>query len=1743
VSEAMPKDDARERQIIPLERRADRELFPLSMNQRDMWFQSQIHSQRGLNNVCVQVTLEGPLNVEFFRQAWQAVVDRHDTLRTVFVEREGVPYQKILPRVLVDFSAHDLSDKTATTQTGLVQALERELVGQQFDFGTGPLFRFALARLDSARHVFLFIFSHLILDGIYMSQIFEQVGASYEMLSRGEDGALSPISVQYPDFAARQNELLQQGLLKEHEGYWRDQLQAPLPAMELPTDRASRRVTSFDLGVMDRDVPDAVYQQLKSFRKRYRTTLFRTVLAAFQVLLQQLVGEKDLLLGVPFTTLPAHWPELLGFFGHLVPVRANMEGMARFTDVLADVNRQLKEAQQHVEYPLFEAVRGLKISRDPHRPLFPVVISQVKALESEMSGVRMNMVSRFVQGGVYHLWLTVRELKDGLSLGFYYNRELLSGKPLELIADCMQELLSRIAAQPEALLSRFEALPISETARVLNFGDGGAGRADGLWVEQSIAEFAREHPQAPAVTDRNGELTYGELNCRANRLANWLRSAGVGSESKVGIMGRRSIGMLVTILGVMKAGAAYVPLDPKDPEERMLGMMKDAGLTWLAVDRESAEFGRSLSRAIGCGTLSWDESLQEGIVCSSEWSLSSAEEPPVLKFSGKELAYIFYTSGSTGIPKGAMVERAGMRNHLRSKIDVLALVPGDVVVQNASHCFDISVWQFLAPLMVGGRVVIYGEDLVLNPAALLEAVKRDAVTIFETVPSYLELLLSMDGVENLSWLRFLVSTAETLSVSLSHRWMKRFPGIVLVNAWGPTECSDDVTHEILHAGAEAPDRVGVGRPIAGSRVYVVDRELRLLPVGCTGEIAVGGVCVGRGYVGDPAKTATTFVPDPFGTEGGGRLYLTGDVGLWRWDGVLEFLGRRDGQVKVRGRRIEIAEVEGVLGGHPGISQATAAMHSGRLVGYWVGDSAIEVRELRKYVSERLPEHMVPDAFVQLEKLPLTRTGKVDRRALPAPDWSQRGEEYVAPRTEVEKQIAEIWQEVLGIDRIGVHDDFFEIGGHSLNATRIVLNLQARLSNGVSIRQLFLNPTIAELAAAMSSDGPVDSAPEKIRSVAIQTFYPLAPVQKPMWLAFNDVLRTEAPGWGFPQLIRIEGDIEPEIFGKALSALVQRHESLRVTFSEIDGEPVQSIHDHVNAPWQFHDLSSSQGEAQKEQLRQLLAEQLNAPMKNQPPMLRVQLVRLQAEIHCVVMQLPHIISDVWTEHILVEDLAELYSAFREERLPSLPELKVRYVDYAEWHQKQLDSSALQAQKDYWLELFSNQAEPPDLNRASAGAVETPSAQDHMLYLPKELMTRLKQLASDHGTTLFVVLLAAFQTLLARLTGSTDVAVGTAVSGRTHPDLERVAGFFMNPLCLRSDVSGNPAFSELLGRVRQTVLGALAHQEYPFQQWLHALRRKHGRNDLYPYSLVLMVEEQPRNLSFAGAKAYFESLPGYGFDLNRVAGPKLSVRVSEGPESWCAEMIPGMLDNAPVPAGLLPRWAHLLQEIVEHPQDRIGQFSLLENHEQETLSSFSRGKQVASRLVDLACAFHRAGEQRVMGLSGDGTMFASESTDLSALWRLLSSRNVEALVASVETLHDLAKIAAQQAARELEHVIVRAPSQCDAAFLRGNLAKQISAFVALDETADALLWIDDFNPGTALTGLPAGAASVFVLDEWDKVAPIGVRGRLYKKTQTDEDAEMVPLSWFGRWLSDGTLEINTRHFDTLELDAEELEELLR
>ncbi|HEV8492296.1 MAG TPA: condensation domain-containing protein, partial [Candidatus Angelobacter sp.] len=653
---------------ITLERVTDRDEFPLSFNQRDMWFQRQIHSEAGLNNLGALVTLAGPLNVDFFSQSLQAVVDRHDTLRTIFVERNGIPYQTVLRAMPVSIARLDISDIDEKEQAETARKRCREVVGEPYDFSAGPLFRFELLRLQENKHALVFAFSHLILDGVYMAELFEQLAVSYEQLMNGQSSALPPLKLQYQDFAVWQDERLKQGLQEHHQSYWQQQLQSPLPAMSLPSDKDTRTVHSFELEFTQWPVRDEVFKGLKTFRKRYRTTMFRTVLAAFEVLLRKIVGEKELLLGVPFSSLPAHVSQALGFYGHAVPMRITLDDRQPFTQVLSDVNKTIGLAQEHLEYPLCEAVRGMKINRDPQRPLFPVVVSQVRDLDRTVGELRMNMALRPVHAGVYHLWLTILESKDALHLGFYYNREILEGRPLAMIQSCLNELLAQIAANPEAPIGELGIVSSEERQQVLTelAGAISSPTAEGKGIVARIEGHVEARPYATAAVCGKAELNYQQLNQNANRLAHWLRDQGIGRESRVGIFGTRGLEMLTTLLGVLKAGAAFVPLDPEHPDGRINNILTKAKINVLATSAELVMRSRGLAAGVSVPPqlICWDDIPEEcGVPNPATWATQPESNPGVVN-GLRDLAYVCHTSGSTGIPKGAMVEHRGMLNHL-----------------------------------------------------------------------------------------------------------------------------------------------------------------------------------------------------------------------------------------------------------------------------------------------------------------------------------------------------------------------------------------------------------------------------------------------------------------------------------------------------------------------------------------------------------------------------------------------------------------------------------------------------------------------------------------------------------------------------------------------------------------------------------------------------------------------------------------------------------------------------------------------------------------------------------------------------------------------------------------------------------------------------------------------------------------------------------------------------------------------
>ena len=875
-------------------------------------------------------------------------------------------------------------------------------------------------------------------------------------------------------------------------------------------------------------------------------------------------------------------------------------------------------------------------------------------------------------------------------------------------------------------------------------------------------------------------LSYGELERRANQLANHLLSLGLGPEARVGVFVERSLELPVALLGTMKAGAAWVPLDPSYPRERLAFMIADARLDVVL----------TLEHLVPA----LPESPAAVVRLDADWP-AVARAPgtrPAVDAGGDRLAYVIYTSGSTGAPKGVMVPHVAILNHMLWMQAAFPLSPDDRVLQKTTLNFDAAVWECFAPLMAGARLVLARPEGQKDTGYLVDAVRRHGITVLKLVPSLLQALAEEPGFGSCGSLRLLLCGGEALSPELAARVAALLPGAELHNLYGPTETAVDVTFGPAR-GARPGGTIPIGRPIHNTRAHVLDARLRPVPVGVAGELYIGGANLARGYLGRPDLTAEKFVPDPFGEEAGARLYRTGDRVLHREDGQIEFLGRMDRQVKLRGFRVEPGEIEAVLLGHGSVKDAVVVVREDepgdvRLVGYVTGRVAEgpRVSDLRAHVSERLPEYMVPSAFVVLESLPLNPNGKVDRRALPAPERGERARSL--PRTPVEEGLAAIWSRVLGVEEVGAEEDFFALGGHSLLATRVMSQVRRTFEVELPLRALFESPTVRGLARRVeSARGAGSRGVVPLVRVARGEGLALSFGQQRLW--FLDQLG-EGGSYHVPRAFRLEGELDEEALERSFEEIVRRHESLRTRFVTVDGRAEQRIEEDVQLRLGRVDLrgtSDPEGEAQRR-----TGEEVVRPFDlGTAPLMRASLMRVGPREHVLVVVVHHIVSDGWSVGVLVRELGELYAAHCEGRRARLPELPVQYADHAAWQRAWLSGEVLAGQLSYWrerlqgasvLQLPTDRPRPREPQFAGSVVLDL---------LPVELLARLRALSQREGVTLFMLLLACFQALLARLTGQADVCVGTPVAGRGRDEVEGLIGFFVNNLVMRADLSGDPS----------------------------------------------------------------------------------------------------------------------------------------------------------------------------------------------------------------------------------------------------------------------------------------------------------------------------------------------------------------
>jgi amino acid adenylation domain-containing protein len=1382
--------------------------LPLTEGQRQLWAESQMGDEAGLAYIeSTSIRLRGRLDADALRAALRGVVARHDTLRTTFAE-DGEA-QHVHPAVPVEVPFADLRGAD-------VDEWLRRTVRRPFDLARGPLFRFDLGAVGEDEHLLVVSVHHAALDGWSFGVVLGELGALYEAAKAGRAAELPP----RPDHGAlvrAQVDAVRGDAAAE--AWWRERFADGVPVLELPTDRPRPPVRSYRGDRVERVLGDGVLRRLAEAGRPHGLTVFHTVFAAFYAWLGRLAGQDDLVAGTPAAGQAATpgAAALVGYAINVLPVRVRLDPAAPFVEHARGVRRALMHAVEHQNVSFPRLVEALVKPRDPGRPpLFAVMLDLDRAAaDARIGDLRATFESNFGGGSKLDLNLELTETAGALRVACDYATDLFDRETVEAWLDGFARLLEQVAEAPATPLERLSLAGPAERARVVEEWNRTEHPVPGdACVHHLFAARAAAAPDAVALEWGDERLSYAELDARANRLARHLRRRGVGVEDPVGVLLERGAEAVVATLAVLRAGGCCVPVDTSYPPERMALMLEDAGARIL-LTRGALAAGVD---AAAVEILRLDDAEADVAAESGDGVDGGA--------TAANLAYLFYTSGSTGRPKGVMMGHREVARFALALPACMPLGPEDRVAQASNVSFDAAVFEVWGALAHGAALVGIDRDVLLSAPALARALRALRVThLYQTAALFSQHV--REQVDVYAGLKQLVFGAEAVGTESVRRMLRGGRPERVLHEYGPTEATVWCTLHPVDRVAEGAATVSIGRPVPNARAYVLDAGLQPVPPAVPGELYVGGAGVVRGYRRRPSLTAERFVPDPFAAGPGARMYRTGDRARWRPDGRLEFMGRFDDQVKVRGFRIEPAEVEAALAAHPGVRQARVAVREDapgdkRLVAYVAGDADGEA--LRAHLRRRLPEYMVPHAFVMMERLPLTPNGKLDRGALPAPgEWAPAGAAFVAPRTPAEETLAAIWADVLRVERVGVHDGFFELGGHSLLATRVVSRIRAAFGVELPLRALFEGPTVHEAASRV----------EALRRAELPQLPPVVPVRRdappPLTFAqerlwFLDRLQPGSFFYNVPGALRLEGRLDAPALERAFGDVVRRHEALRTTFAEVDGEPVQVIAPFRGFALPVEDLSGLEEAEREARARRRAAAEAERPFDLAVgPLFRARLLRLGGEDHVLLLSMHHIVSDGWSMDVLFRELSALYAAHAGGGGAPLPDLPVQYADYAAWQREQLRGEALERGLAWWKERLAGAPEllalPTDHPRP---AVQGFRGATEPIHLPPGVLARLEALGRGQGATLFMVLLGAFQVLLSRYAGGEDVVVGTTIAGRTRAEAEPLIGLFMNALVLRTDLSGDPDFLEVLRRVREVTLGAYEHQEVPFEKLVAELR---------------------------------------------------------------------------------------------------------------------------------------------------------------------------------------------------------------------------------------------------------------------------------------------------------------------------------
>ena len=1398
-------------------------VYPASLGQQRLWFLDQLdHAAGAAYHLASGWRLRGSLDEVALRLALDVIVARHAILRTRFALLDEQPMQYIEPADAgFHCVQHDLSCLSAEAQRERIDELSTREASEPFDLSTGPLIRGRLLRLAAEDHLLLFTQHHIISDGWSEGVLRRELKALYAAFSQGQGDPLPPLDLQYADYALWQRQWLRGPQFPRQRQFWKSHLDGAPALLQLPTDRQRAAEQNYAGSTLPLTLSPGLTAALRRLSRRNGVTMFMTLLASWSVLLSRLSGQTDVVIGTPVANRSRReFESLLGFFANTLALRVRLEEDPTVADLLRQIRTTTLQAYAHQEIPFERVVETLQPERSlSHNPIFQAMLAYHSSSGEEGPGLPGLKVREFRpprRCSIFDLTLWLRDAGETIEGALEYATDLFENATIERMATQLQAVLDAMVEDDQQRISRLNLLPPPQWRQLLvSFNDTRTPYQSELCIHELFEARAASVADAPAVLCEDGQLSFGELNRRANQLAHHLIAMGVRPDDRVAICMQRGLDLMVGLLGILKAGGAYVPLDPAYPRQRLAYMLADSAP--VAVLTQSA--ARAALPPLALPVVMLDLQDTGSIIAQAPQHNPAAN---VLGLTSSHLAYVIYTSGSTGLPKGVMIEHRSVVNLLSAMACRLALRDCDVLLAVTTLSFDIAALELYLPLVSGAQLLLASASVAADAQALSRLIRRHNVTVMQATPAAWRLLLT-HGWQGCAELRVLcggealpTALAEALAANIRELW----------NLYGPTETTIWSTMTRV-CGRDGAAIASIGRPIANTQIYILDARGGPVPIGVVGEIHIGGAGVARGYLNRPELTAERFVPDPFSNAPDARMYKSGDLGRWRSDGNIEFLGRNDFQVKVRGFRIELGEIEARLAACPWVREAVVLVREDsaagkQLVAYVTGQASAEqpAAQLRSQLSTVLPEYMVPSAFVTLETFPLTPNGKLDRKALPAPDQSAVvSAAYQAPVGQMEQAIAQIWQTLLGLPRIGRDDNFFELGGHSLIAVTMISRLRQGLGVEVSLASLFTRPVLAEFAQVVREAARCVLPP--ITAARRDEPLPLSFAQQRLW--FLAQMQGIDNAYHVPLGLRLSGELDNGALRRALDRLVARHEALRTSFRNADGQPVQrTAAEDIGFDLQENDLrqlSDAAGELQR-----LAIEEVDTAFDLQVgPLIRGRLVRLDDREHVLFITMHHIVSDGWSIGVLTHELGVLYGAYCQGQTDPLPRLAVQYPDYALWQRRWLAGEVLQTQSDYWrrtladapavLELPADRQRPAQQNYAGAFVA---------LKLDQELTGRLKALSQRHGATLFMTLLAGWAALLARLSGQDDVVIGVPAANRGRAEIEPLIGCFVNSLALRLDFSGSPTTGEALQRVKARATEAQQHQDLPFEQVVDILR---------------------------------------------------------------------------------------------------------------------------------------------------------------------------------------------------------------------------------------------------------------------------------------------------------------------------------